>query len=175
MGRHARVLAAALRGTSGGAGQTLPALASVASESRPPRRDSVADLLRPAPHPSAAMGRGNKCGIALLEHVNVNHSSVDPADSFFFSLLGMVPATYCSDKIIHANFGLSQMHVPIVANDPQTWSGAIGLAYSAEQFEQVWAGLQSTAWDTHRENDGPSGPVITVTGSSKTAVDEPCV
>ena len=92
----------------------------------------AAASLCPQVEPATSASAEAEGGIALLEHVNVNHSATSPADTFFFDLLGMVPAAYCSDTIIHANFGLSQMHVPIQPDSPQTWSGTIGLAYSRD-------------------------------------------
>jgi hypothetical protein len=81
-------------------------------------------------------------GIALLEHVNINISHASPSDEFFFQLLGLVPSSICDpERILHANMGLSQMHLPVVPTSPQTWNGAIGLAYTEEEFGRVRAAV----------------------------------
>jgi hypothetical protein len=62
----------------------------------------------------------------------------------------MVAASYCGPRIIHANMGLSQIHMPIDATTPQTWTGKVGLAYSQIEFGKVWA-LLSTQSEWHAE------------------------
>eukprot|EP01043_Picozoa_sp_COSAG02_P025008 COSAG02_NODE_1388_length_12920_cov_8.638122_10_plen_212_part_00 len=76
----------------------------------------------------------------------------------------MIPASYCSPRIIHANMGLSQIHMPIDADTPQTWTGTVGLAYSRVEFDAVWAKLsEQSEWKAEKISDteiatvGPHG------------------
>ena len=102
--------------------------------------------------------------IALLEHVNINSAEFDTPAQYFFDTLGMIPASYCGPRIIHANMGLSQIHMPIDADTPQTWTGTVGLAYSRPEFDALWAKLSSQSeWfaeqvsDTEIATVGPHG------------------
>lgn len=103
-------------------------------------------------------------GIALLEHVNINSADFDQPAQYFFDTLGMVPASYCSPSIIHANMGLSQIHMPIDVDTPQTWTGTIGLAYSRPEFDALWDKLRNQSqWAAEKISDceiatiGPHG------------------
>jgi hypothetical protein len=87
---------------------------------------------------------------APSQHVNINSASFDEPAQFFFEALGMVAASYCGPRIIHANMGLSQIHMPIDAAAPQTWTGTVGLAYSQHEFDKAWA-LLSAQSDWHAE------------------------
>lgn len=102
-------------------------------------------------------------GVALLEHVNINIAQASPSDQFFFELLGMVPSSICNpERIIHANMGLSQMHLPVVPESPQTWNGAVGLAYVGGEFDRVRAAmLQEPAEKWGIEERGPAELVVT--------------
>ena len=113
--------------------------------------------------PGSAAAAAGAPGIALLEHVNINSAGFDQPAQYFFDTLGMIPASYCSPKIIHANMGLSQIHMPL--NDqPQTWTGRIGLAYSRAEFDALWSKLsQQSEWSAEKVSDteiatiGPHG------------------
>ena len=109
-----------------------------------------AHIARAAP----AAAAGGRAAISLLEHVNINSAEYDEPAQYFFDMLGMIPASYCSPKIIHANMGLSQIHMPIDAENPQTWNGSIGLGYSRAEFDAAWELLQAQSeWPATKVSD----------------------